>query len=110
MLKRTGEQWCLVTDGQLALRHNLHWEASRKKAKLSEHFYSFYDLKKEVKKAVKHDSDFKNLEDVASCILSPSCEINWIEVEYLLLSHAQFLAIIIQLDPNIWIFITVNSN
>lgn len=75
-LKRTGEQWCLVTDGQLALRHNLHWEASRKKAKLSDHFYSFYDLKKEVKKAVKHDSDFKNLEDVASCILSPSCEIN----------------------------------
>lgn len=61
----TGESWCLVTDGQYPLRHYLHLEACRKKAKLSDHFYSFYDLKKEIKRAVKHDSDFKNLEDVA---------------------------------------------
>ena len=65
----TGERWCLVADGQFPLRHHLHLEAGRKKAKLLPHFYSFYDLKKEVKKAVKHDSDFKNLEEVASCIL-----------------------------------------
>ena len=65
----TGERWYLVTDGQFPLRHYLHLEASRKKAKLSQHFYSFYDLRKEVRKAVKHDSDFKNLEEVASCIL-----------------------------------------
>lgn len=45
-------------------------EACKKKNKLSDHFYSFYDLKKEVKRAVKYDSDFKNLEDVACCILS----------------------------------------
>ena len=66
----TGERWFLVTDGQFPLRHHLHLEAGRKKAKLSQHFYSFYDLKKEVQKAVKHDSDFKDLEEVASCILS----------------------------------------
>lgn len=59
-----------MIDGQYPLRHYLHLEACRKKAKLSDHFYNFYDLKKEVKKAVKHDSDFKNLEDVACCILS----------------------------------------
>ena len=59
-----------MTDGQFPLRHHLHLEASRKKAKLSQHFYSFYDLKKEVRKAVKHDSDFEDLEEVASCILS----------------------------------------
>ena len=58
-----------MTDGQYPLRHYLHLEACRKKAKLSDHFYSFYDLKKEIKRAVKHDSDFKNLEDVACCIL-----------------------------------------
>ena len=68
-LTSTGERWCLVTDGQFPLRHHLHLEAGRKKAKLSQHFYSFYDLKKEVRKVVKHDSDFKDLEEVASCIL-----------------------------------------
>lgn len=58
-----------MTDGQFPLRHHLHLEAGRKKAKLSQHFYSFYDLKKEVRKVVKHDSDFKDPEEVASCIL-----------------------------------------
>ena len=64
-----------MTDGQFPFRHHLHLEACRKKVKLSEHFYSFCDLRKEVKKAVKHDSDFKNLEDVACCILSFGLEL-----------------------------------
>ena len=65
----SGERWNLVTDGQFPLRHYLHLEASRKKTKLSQHFYSFYDLRKEVRKALKHDSDYKSLEEVASRIL-----------------------------------------
>lgn len=65
----SGERWNLVTDGQFPLRHYLHLEASRKKTKLSQHFYSFYDLRKEVRKALKHDSDYRSLEEVASGIL-----------------------------------------
>lgn len=83
----TGERWCLVTDGQFPLRHHLHLEAGRKKAKLSQHFYSFYDLKKEVRKAVKHDSDFKDLEEVASCILSLAEGSHGLASEYLQAQH-----------------------
>lgn len=82
-LTRTGERWCLVTDGQFPLRHHLHLEAGRKKAKLSQHFYSFYDLKKEVGKALKHDSEFKDLEEVASCILSLAEGGHILGIEYL---------------------------
>ncbi|XP_067054546.1 epithelial splicing regulatory protein 1-like isoform X2 [Acropora muricata] len=87
----TGKSWCLVTDGQLPLRHYLHMEACRKKTKLSDHFYSFYDLKKEVKRAVKYDSDFKNLEDVA-CY----CSIDVNNNDTAGLGHCKLIATLVQ--------------
>ncbi|XP_020603287.1 epithelial splicing regulatory protein 1-like isoform X1 [Orbicella faveolata] len=87
----TGERWCLVTDGQFPLRHHLHLEAGRKKAKLSQHFYSFYDLKKEVRKVVKHDSDFKDLEEVASY-----CKIDVNNNNPAGLEHCKLMASVVQ--------------
>ena len=62
-------QWCLVTESAATLRHFLHSEAARNKLKLAQHFHSYFDLCKEVQKAVKTKTEFKNLREIASCIL-----------------------------------------
>ncbi|XP_027051979.1 epithelial splicing regulatory protein 1-like isoform X2 [Pocillopora damicornis] len=87
----SGERWNLVTDGQFPLRHYLHLEASRKKTKLSQHFYSFYDLRKEVRKALKHDSDYRSLEEVAS-----HCRIDANNNSPAGLEHCKLMASVVQ--------------
>ena len=60
----------VFTFGPLALRHFLHCQAVRKKIKLHEGLYSYFDVGLEFRRTFpEHEDDAEDVEQVASRIL-----------------------------------------
>lgn len=64
-----GRPFTFCTDGQLHLRMCLLPEATRKNIALPEHFYKFFDLRKEFKKFYKTERPINCINDMLDCIL-----------------------------------------
>lgn len=64
-----GNQFTFCVDGQLHFRLCLHPEACRKNIHLAQHFYSFFDLRKEFKKFYKNEKPINCIKDMLDCIL-----------------------------------------
>ena len=64
-----GRPFMFCVDGQLHHRLCLHPEACRKNIHLAQHFYSFFDLRKEFKKYYKNERPINCVKDMLDCIL-----------------------------------------
>ena len=63
-----GKSFCFITDGPLHLRLCMHPEACKKNIHLPDHYYRYFDLRRDFKKFYKADV-INCIKDMLECIL-----------------------------------------